>query len=359
MDSSIIAAITARKTRERLRTFSIRFEDPRYDEGPQARAVAEHIGSDHTEAIIKADAVNLLPELIRAYDEPFGDPAALPGYHLAELGARHVKVCLSGDGGDELFGGYDRYVRSRRLSGIDKIPVPARRALAHFGAWAIPEHVRGHDLFQRLGEPLHVRYLREFGGFDAAWRVDLLEPGFGTAGTADDSFFRPYLGGEDCAGDPLTQMQFADVSTYLPECILTKVDRITMAHSLEVRPPLLDHRIVETAFSLPPSMKIRDGRRKWILRAAGEDLLPPGFLDRRKRGFTVPLREWFRTDLRLFAEKTLLAPRAGTRGVLRPKAIRRILDLHGRRQRDFADRIWSLLVLEYWFRAYLEQKSGS
>lgn len=354
VDSSVIAALAARKSREPIRTFTIRFEDPRYDEGPAARAVADHIGSVHVEETIRPDAVRSLPDLVRIYDEPFGDPAALPGLHLAALAARSVKVCLSGDGGDETFGGYARYQRLMRLSRLRRVHPALLRTVAGVGAAVIPEHVRGHHLARRIAAPGPVQYLREFGGFDAATRRDIVDPAYQPDAIRDDAFFGGLALTGASRGELLRRIQQMDIQSYLPECILTKVDRISMAHSLEVRPPLLDHRLARMAIDLPAAMKVRDGLGKWALREAGRDLLPPGTLEGRKRGFTVPITEWFRDDLHAFARATLLSERSARRGILRPAAVRAVLDRHARGGRSFADQIWSLLFLEFWFRAFVD-----
>jgi asparagine synthase (glutamine-hydrolysing) len=357
IDSSIIAALAARKLREPLRTYSIRFEDAGYDEGPFARAVAVHLGAHHTEQTVRMDAVGLLPRLVRIYDEPFGDPAALPGYYLAQTAARHVKVCLSGDGGDELFAGYNRYRRALSMRRLDAVPGPMRRAAAWFGSACVPQYLPGHHFLRKLGATAQVRYQMEFDGFDAAGRRGLVSSELSSAVTEDGSLFEPFMGNRAESMDPLTQLQLADLHEYLPECILAKVDRISMAHSLEVRVPFLDHRVVAQALGLPPALKLRGDRGKWILEEACRDLLPARIFERPKQGFRVPLREWFRGDLRTHAEQVLLSRRTADRGILRREPVRRLLEMHALGRRSFSDRIYSLLVFEYWCRAYLDGDS--
>jgi asparagine synthase (glutamine-hydrolysing) len=351
IDSSIIAALAAAKTAEPVRTFSIRFEHDRYDESPYARAVADHIGARHTEETVSVDVIDLLPRLVEVYDEPFADQAALPGYSLAEVAARELKVCLSGDGGDELFAGYRRYSRVLAMQRFDRIPAPLR-TLASRLKGVVPPHLRGRGFLRRLGSPAAVRYQMEFDGFDATARQQLVASEHRRVG--DDGSFFANIVDDGSPADLLRQMQIADVKHYLPECILAKVDRISMAHSLEVRVPLLDHRVVEAAFSLPQSAKLRGDDAKWILKQACKDLLPARILTRPKRGFSVPLTEWFRDDLRSHAEEVLLGRRAIDRGILRKRPIQQLIERHDRGRKSFAAQIYSLLIFEYWCQAHLD-----
>jgi asparagine synthase (glutamine-hydrolysing) len=354
VDSSIVAAIAARQATTPLQTFCVRFDDREFDEGSHASLVARHIGTRHEEKWVRPDAIAVLPDLVRHYDEPFGDPSALPTYYVCQAAASTLKVCLSGDGGDELFAGYNRYDQSLSMARLDGVPRVVRRLGAGVGRLLLAEHMRGNGWVRRLAAAPAERYERLFDGFDVAGRRELLAAGRSAETGRDGAFFEPWLGGTGAGTDLLSSLQMADIATYLPECILTKVDRVSMAHSLEVRVPLLDHRVVEMAATLPRSAKIRDGRRKWILKRATEDLLPEGFLDRPKRGFSLPIRDWLRGDLGTHARQVLLGDRCRSRGLLRTPVVERLLDLHARGQRDFSTRIWSLLFLEHWCQAYLD-----
>lgn len=354
-DSSIVAAIAARKSSLPLQTFCVRFEDQEFDEGSHAALVARHIGTAHQERWVRPDAIRTLPHLVRHYDEPFGDPSALPTYYVCQAAAESkLKVCLSGDGGDELFGGYKRYELSLNMMRMDRIPGVLRRLTAGVGRRVLAEHQHGYGWLRRLASTPAERYERSFDGFDHDGRRELLVPSLAAA-AHDGAFFEPWLGPALNGADLLSRLQMADIASYLPECILTKVDRVSMAHSLEVRVPLLDHRLVEAAAAMPRSHKIRDGKRKWILKRAAADLLPPAILERSKRGFTLPIREWLRGDLGKHAREVLLGDRCRRRGFLRPAAVERLLERHARGQRDFSARIWSLLFLEHWCRAYLDE----
>jgi asparagine synthase (glutamine-hydrolysing) len=358
LDSSIVAAIAARKSPAPLRTFCVRFENQEFDEGSHASLIARHIGARHEEKWVKPDAVAILPDLVRHYDEPFGDPSALPTYYVCQAGANSLKVCLSGDGGDELFAGYKRYDVSLRMARFDRIPRVVRHSTAALARRLLPEHLRGHGWLGRFAATPAERYERLFDGFDLDGRCEVLGRGRAdiTAASRDDgAFFEPWLNAGLHNTDLLSRLQMADIATYLPECILTKVDRVSMAHSLEVRVPLLDHRVVEAAAALPFSFKVRNGTRKWILKRAAADLLPAQILERPKHGFTLPIHDWLRGNLGTHARAVLLGARSRRRGLLRTTVVERLLDLHARGQRDFSARIWSLLFLEHWCQAYLDE----
>jgi asparagine synthase (glutamine-hydrolysing) len=354
VDSSIVAAIASRKSATPLQSFCVRFTDQEFDEGSHAALVARHIGSRHEESWVRPDAIEILPDLVRLYDEPFGDPSAVATYYVCKAAASSLKVCLSGDGGDELFGGYNRYDLSLRMAPLDRLPRHLRRLAATVGLRFLPEHAHGHGWLRRLAATPAERYQRLFDGFDLQGRRELLSPELATNAHVDGAYFKPWLGDSVKGSDLLARLQMADVATYLPECILTKVDRVSMAHSLEVRVPLLDHRLVEAAAAMPSSLNLRDGNRKWILKRATADLLPAEILERPKRGFTVPIRTWLRGDLGKYARDVLLGDRSRRRELLRTAAVERLLDLHTRGQRDFSSRIWSLLFLEHWCQAYLD-----
>ena len=355
VDSSIVAALAARHSSTPLQTFCVRFEEEGFDEGSHAALVARHIGARHEEKWVKPDAIAILPELVRHYDEPFGDPSAVPTYYVCKAAASSVKVCLAGDGGDELFAGYNRYNSSLNMARLDGVPRVIRRLTAGLGLSLLPEHMRGRGWLRRLAASPSERYERFFDGFDLAGRRELLAPQFADGAREDGAFFKPWLEEGSHQTDLLSRLQMADIATYLPECILTKVDRVSMAHSLEVRVPLLDHRLVEAAATMPLSLKVRDGERKWILKRATADLLPAPVFDRPKRGFTLPFRDWLRGDLGNHAREVLLSDRSRERGVVRTSVVQRLLDLHSRGQRDFSDKIWSLLILEHWCQAYLDE----
>jgi asparagine synthase (glutamine-hydrolysing) len=357
VDSSLVVGLAAEASSRPVRTFSIGFGEPQYDELEHARLVARHFGTDHHEFVVTPDALGILDDVITAFDEPFGDSSAIPTWYVSELARRHVTVVLSGDGGDELFGGYDRYLPHPRIASFDRWVGPGSRAVAAVVWPRLPHGARGKNFLRRVARDNHGRYLDQIGYFQPDEKEALL--------TAD---VRQQLGEAD-AEEQLSrhfrrfralpwdgQMMHFDFETYLPEDILVKVDRMSMAHSIESRVPLLDNEVVEYAARLPAAVKIRNGRRKHILKEAASGLVPSQILDRRKQGFGVPIDVWFRTSPRdLFAD-VLLSPRARQRGYFETRFIERLVREHATGRRDHAARLWALLVFELWHRRYLDAR---
>ncbi len=327
------------------------------DEIEHARAVARHFGTDHHEFIVTPDALAILDDLITAFDEPFGDSSAIPTWYVSELARRHVTVVLSGDGGDELFGGYDRYLPHPRIASFDRWAGPGSRAVAAAVWPRLPHGAMGKNFLRRATRDTHGRYLDQMGSFQPDEKAALL--------TAD---LRRQIGEAD-AEERLSrhferfrtlpwhgQMMHFDFETYLPEDILVKVDRMSMAHSIESRVPLLDNEVVEYAARLPAAMKIRNGRRKHILKEAAKGLVPSPILERPKQGFGVPIDLWFRNSPRELFADVLLSARARQRGYFESRFIERLVREHAAGRRDHAARLWALLVLELWHRRYLDAR---
>ena len=343
IDSSIVVALMAEASSQLVRTFTVGFADRRYDERAYARAVAERYGTTHEELQIDEDVAATLPRLAATFDEPLGDEAAFPTFLIAEQARRHVTVALSGDGGDEAFAGYERYV-AHGLAG--RIPAPAARigmaALRTFpGARREPRSplFRAARLLDVAGAPPHDRYARLMEIFPLDLRRELwTEPP-----RARPRVLEPVRGG-------LSGLQLLDVATYLPGDLLLKADLATMAHSLEVRSPFLDHDVVALGLALPDSLKARRREGKVALRRAFADHLPPGVLSRGKSGFGVPLGRWFRSDLREAAHDLLTTDR----GWFRQDTMRRLLDEHASDRVDHGHRLWCLLMLELWVREHVE-----
>jgi asparagine synthase (glutamine-hydrolysing) len=343
-----------------VRTFSIGFDEPAFDELEGARAVADHFGTEHHEFVVRPDAMSILDQVIAHFDEPFGDVSAIPTWYVSELASRHVTVALSGDGGDELFGGYDRYFPHPRVATFDRWAPPGSRALAAVIWPRLPHGVTGKNFLRRVARDARGRYLDDIGFFQRDEKQALL--------TAD---LRRQIGDAD-AEERLArhfarfqalpwhgQMMHFDFETYLPEDILAKVDRMSMAHSIESRVPLLDNEVVDYAARLPVSVKIRNGRRKHILKEAAKGLVPSPILDRRKQGFGAPVGAWFRGGVRdLFAD-VLLSPRARQRGYFEPRFVERLVREHAAGRRDHAARLWALVVFELWHRQYLDARQAS
>jgi asparagine synthase (glutamine-hydrolysing) len=348
IDSSVVVSVMAQAS-SRVRTFTVGFGDERYDERAWARTVAERFGTEHEELVVDLDAAATLPRLAAAFDEPLGDEAALPTFLICELARRHVTVALTGDGGDEAFAGYERYVAhalAGRVAAVPGLGAPARalRALGRHEPRSAAN--RAGRFLEAAASPAASRYGRLMEVFPAALRAELWEPGFvGEPTPAAELLGAPPLPGT--AG-----LQLLDVETYLPGDLLLKSDIASMANSLELRSPFLDHEVLELGISLPDSLRGRRGKE--ALRRAFADDVPPEILDRRKTGFGVPLARWFREDLRDFAGDVLLGERARARGQLRPAAVDRLLRDHAEGRADHGHRLWCLLMLELWQREHVE-----
>lgn len=319
VDSSAVVAAMARQTASRVKTFSIGFDVARFDESASAREVARRYGTEHHELVLDASAMGLLPRLVWHYGEPFADSSALATFALAELASCHVTVALNGDGGDESFGGYARHAR----------PLPRGPLVRHYA------EQRAH------------RY------FDADARAELFEPEFlHSVGDSDwvSVVERPYLASD--AEDPAERTMDVDVQTYLGEDLLVKMDIATMAHSLEVRSPLCDQRVMELAAALPMAVKVSGSTTKAIFKRAMREWLPRTITDRPKMGFMIPMADWLSGSL---PADVLLDPRALGRGLFREERVRELVREHEDGSGNHEYRIWTLLMLELWFRTYIDR----
>lgn len=353
VDSSVVVSEMAFHSTDPVRTFSIGFDHASYDELPNARLMAERFGTDHTELTVTPDAIGLLPKLVRHYGEPFADSSAIPSFHLAELTRSEVTVALNGDGGDESFAGYLRYLANARTAWVDAAP-SGLRAVAGGAGRSLPaaEGRSGLSYARRMLETLPLggpaRYAQHVGVFGAGERAGLIAGHLGSEvdpTRAESVIEAPWLAAEGLA--PLERLLAVDVASYLPGDLLTKVDIATMAYSLEARSPLLDPAVMQFAASLPSRMKLRGIQKKWLLRRAYRWSVPAEILNGPKRGFGVPLGEWFRGDLRGRVEEVLLDSGVGG-GLLQPPAVARVVEEHMSGRADNSARIWSLLFLEEW-----------
>ncbi len=355
IDSSLMVALASTEAGEPLRTFSVGFRESDMSELPYARQVAERYGTRHTEYVLEAQTVADVPSLIAHFDEPFGDSSAIPCSHIAQVAARDVKVCLSGDGGDEAFAGYDAYPLARTLGRADLVPLAARRLLLGPIERRVPEWVRGKGLLRFLTLPPADRYAEIMGSVDVSTRPWLLTRAFREATAAHHPYERIRdLHAAQPAHDEVARLQRVDMESYLPDDILVKSDRTSMLHSLELRVPLLDHKVLELAFRMPTHLKLRHGRGKLVLKETFADRLPEAIRSRRKQGFGIPLSTWLRGDLQSWAREVFADRRTRQRGVLDPAGLDRLLASHLRGARDLSNEIWSALVLELWFRARID-----
>lgn len=358
VDSSSVTALMALEAGRQIKTFSIGFANPKFDERSYARMVAHRYATDHHEEVIDEDATAILPKIVWHHGQPFADPSAIPTYYLSRLARRHVTVALSGDGGDEFFLGYDRYDVCRRLAWADQLPGPVRGLLG-LGADAIPSALSDVKYFRtakrllrqwsstrgRRYEPTIMYFL---GADKESAYGDLMRPNL-----VNDSMslLAPWLE----AGPTLVEgAAYADQHSYLPDDILVKVDVASMAFGLEARAPLLDVELMEWVAALPASIKAPNGRLKGLLKDAVSPLLPPEIIDRRKMGFGVPIEQWLRGGFATYAREVLTSAEAEKRGLFRPEFTRQLLDEHTSGRRLHHTRIWAMLMLELWFVMWID-----
>ncbi len=358
VDSSIVVACMARRSSRPVQTFSVGFSDAGATELPYARLVAERYHTDHHELMVDPDMASLLPSVIRHHGEPFGDTSAIPTRYLCQMTRRNVVVALSGDAGDEVFGGYRRYVWAHVADVIRRLPAGMGAAVA-----ATLRAVPGAPLrwLRRFGKAVASdeasAYLEFIGHFPIDERTALYTPDLAHRFASDETAhrFAQRLGAIP-AGAAVDRLSALDLQTYLPDDILTKVDIASMTCGLEARAPLVDHRVVELGAWLPASAKLRDMEGKALFKKAFEDLLPPAILERGKRGFALPTRRWLGGRLHGFARETLLSASARARGLFRPEAVTSLLDRH-RAGEDHGERIWNLLALEIWYREMVDGRA--
>jgi asparagine synthase (glutamine-hydrolysing) len=380
IDSTIVVGLMQQASSQRVKTFAIGFPDPNYDETRFAELAARHLGTDHQTFIVEPKAWETLPDLAWHFDEPFADSSALPTWYVARETRRSVTVALTGDAGDELFGGYDRY-RALALSELfHHLPLGTRRLVKSAIVRVLPRSSRSKTrlrkfqrFFEHINEPAEARYLGWMTTFDEAGRLALYSDAqldflASTAAALADQFdadpaslsTRAFA----MAGrrDPITRAMIVDLLTYLPGDLLVKVDLASMAHSLECRGPFLDHRVVELAMAMPLNRKIqaRRGRSKIVLKQAFRDLLPKPISNRPKMGFGVPISRWFRETLKHELREVLLDPVCLNRGLFRPEATRTLLDEHIEGNREHSYRLWALVMLELWFQKHIgESRTNS
>ncbi len=352
-DSSTVVALMSRNSSAPVKTFAIGFQQADFNEAPCARTVAEKFGTDHYELILEPDVMQTVETLTRSLEEPFGDSSMLPTYYISCLARKHVTVALSGDGGDEAFAGYERYrihLQDRSHGWIP--PWAARWYRDRVHSW-IPRGVPGRSLAYSISLPWQDRYTEGISFQPFQRQMGLLSSDF--VGSSDPlKTFRALLD-EAPANDPLGRVLYLDSKTYLPCDILTKVDRMSMLTSLEVRVPMLDHVFLEWVTGLDSRWKMRGTSQKYILKKLAERVgVPRDVLYRAKQGFALPLVHWIRHELKDLILTVMLEPRTLQRGYFNPQGVRRLLDEHFTERRDHSARIWRLLMFELWHRNFLE-----
>jgi asparagine synthase (glutamine-hydrolysing) len=357
VDSSTVVALMAQAGEGRVRTFSIGFDDSDFDELEHAREVARRYETQHFEYVVKPNALETLPRLAWQFDEPFADSSALPTYYVSKITREHVTVALSGDGGDENFIGYTRYARAQALHDrLDRLPAVLARPLFRMAAGLLPAGARGQGYLDLLGARPVDRYFKLVAYQRSETLRSLLSAGARehVQPTVSPALFRR-LADEGRTPDYPSTLQYVDIHCYLPEDILTKVDRTSMAVSLEARVPLLDHVLMEYVATMPTALKLDGGSGKVILKRAMANDLPAGILSRRKMGFGLPIASWFRRELTDYVRDVLGGHRTRQRGLVDPRAVSTLLDEHQNGGRDRSSQIWALLALEEWARRWLDR----
>ena len=362
VDSSTVVALMAQESSTPVKTFSIGFEEQDFSELKYAKRVAEHVGAEYNEFVVKPNALEILPTLVEHYGEPYADSSAIPTYYVSRETRKHVTVALNGDGGDESFAGYERYAAMKLAQQYHRIPKFARRYFIEKGVGLIPtselkrSRVRDVKRFlQAANLPKTERYFRWMSTFNRDVKRDLYTKDFAAAvnGRNPSVIMDRWFANANGSG-LLDASLLADQMTYLPNDLLVKVDIASMANSLEARAPFLDHKVIEFAASLPESLKMRGFETKSLLKKVAARLVPKEVIYSRKMGFGVPVGKWFRSEMKEFVREVLLAQKALGRGIIRPEMMEKYVVEHTSGARDHAFQVWTLLMLELWFQRFID-----
>ena len=357
VDSSAVVAAMSQQMEEPVKSFSIGFsEDPRLDERSFARIVAQSCGTEHRNVNCTASGVENLPRLLYHFDEPFADPIIVPFFEVAELASKHVKVVLTGEGADEVFGGYTRYVSDASVRRLGRTPGFVRGIVGFLG-----RHIGFGGFGQQVSQavemaemPAYARYLRWVTAFTREERLNLLLPDFHRiVGDGAEQLYMKLANEREWDSDT-NEMMYVELKSRLPECMLARTDRITMAVSLEARTPFLDHRLVEWALKIPADRKVRGRQEKVLLKEAVKPMLPPSVTRRRKQGLAVPFALWTRFGIGKEIERILSKKAMRRRGILNPDYVQDLLSHWSPREARHSQLIWSLLCFELWCRMYLD-----
>ncbi len=357
VDSSAIVGMMSQFSATPVKTFSIGFNEDTFNELKYARIAAKHFGTEHHEFIVTPDLVEIVDDLVRHFDEPFADSSALPTYMVSKMARDFVTVVLSGDGGDELFAGYTRYVTDKRRSGLGKLPRALRQNLLKPLSEALPHGTKGKNFLYNTSLDAVDRYIDSVSYFGKLKKNELYSQVFrenlnGNFGKAE----KKYREIADRAGseNPTDKLLYLDSKTYLPSDILTKVDRMTMANSLEARVPLLDHELIEFVQTIPAELKLKGISTKYIFKKTLEGIVPHEILYREKQGFGVPINEWINSRLKDRIHGILSEKRTLERGYFEPRYIATLLAEHTKKRRDHSHALWILWMLELWHRQFVD-----
>ena len=358
VDSSAIVGMMSQILDKPVKTFSIGFNEDSFDELKYARVAAKHFETEHHEFIVTPELIDTIDELVWHFDEPFSDPSSMPTFMVSKMARDYVTVVLSGDGGDELFAGYTRYVIDKKRSGLEKLPSALRKGLLQPISEALPHGTKGKNFLYNSSLDSIDRYIDSISQFGKLKKKALYSDKFrarlnGTLNHAESVFQN--LGQSISTGNPVDNLLYLDSKTYLPSDILTKVDRMSMAASLEARVPLLDQELIDfVTQKIPTSLKLKGVETKYIFKRALEGIVPKEILYREKQGFGVPIGEWINVQLREKIHDTLLEKRTLERGYFEPKYIRLLLEEHSKKRRDHSYALWVLWMLELWQRRYID-----
>lgn len=350
IDSSSVVAMMAKNSTRPIETFSIGFKDDDNAELKNARKIARLYGCNHREQIVEAESISLLPKLVSAYDEPFGDSSAIPTYFVSKFAREYVTVALSGDGGDELFAGYDIYGYLKRIHNFSSTSPLLNKLVWGSIHRMVPQKSKGKGLTYFLSQ--NKKYL---GAYLCTWPKDERRKIIRSDGLLLKYKNAPELIKESIlkngnGNDFISNLQFLDLQTYMVDSILTKVDRASMLNSLEVRVPLLDHKFAELSFRIPSNLKLNGDQSKYILKKSMRSVLPESILSTPKMGFNAPISTWFKEDLKEYVNDTLLSNNAMLSNYLKKNEVKRIVEDNATGSRDFSGRIWSLLFFEEWLK---------
>jgi len=351
IDSSSVVAMMAKNSSRPVKTFSIGFKETEFNELEYARDVANMYGTEHHEQIIEPESVDLLPKLIDTYDEPFADSSAIPTYYVSKLAREHVTVALSGDGGDELFAGYNNYLRMTTLKRFNIIPNFISENFWSGVNQIIPNSFMGKGATDYLSKPKDC-----FPAFNAIWSLSERKKLFkrelwDSIRNSPAEYSRIDSFRENGSSDFVFNMQLNDMQRYMVGDILTKVDRASMQNSLEVRVPILDHEFAKLTFTIPSEMKLKGNNKKYIFKQAMTPFLPKSIISHKKRGFSVPLKLWFKDDLKEYVNDRLGNGNGPLYDYLNPTYVKQVIKDHNKGMRDFNTRIWSLIFLDQWLNS--------
>ena len=357
VDSSTVVAMMSQLSNAPVKTFSIGFNEDSYDELKFARVAAEHFKTEHHEFVVTPDLVEIVDDLVWHFDEPFADSSALPTFMVSKMAREFVTVVLSGDGGDELFAGYARYVTDNKRSGLANLPGLIRRGVLQNLSEKMPGGAFGKNYLYNISLDAVERYIDSVSHFNEPRKKSLYSKDFQTRLNGEMGAgarrFKEFADGVS-TGKSIDKLLYLDSKTYLPSDILTKVDRMSMANSLEARVPLLDHELIELVVGIPPALKMKGVETKYILKKALEGIVPRSILYREKQGFGVPIADWINAQLRTRIDADLSDKKTLERGYFEKSAVENLLSEHRSGRRDHAHALWLLWMLELWHRKFVD-----